>query len=343
MKRAHNAHKEVHVKRLLFFIFTSSALQFVSFPINIIQALAADDRTHVEGIVATINNEIISKSDLAGLKNKFEKGVVVDDLLLFGKTPASILADKKLLLDYLMSERVLESEIKRLNLSVTIERVEQELRDIARKNNMSRADLNGAIKAQGSSVSEYQDFIKNRIERQNLIIQEISSKIRVTDEDVLSSYLKKNPGQNTGVFEYNLSHIQFNFKKGGQSGALERAQKVHAKLVGGESFEALAEQYTEDANFSPGGSLGVFKSGEFLKSFENAVSKLESGQVSDVVQAKNSYHILKVIGKKITSDPNYEKQKEKIRNELFEEIFQRHFKSWLEQKKEESFIRINSQ
>lgn len=301
----------------------------------------AQSKELVEGIVATVNNEIVTISDLKKAKDRFDRNVVVDDLLLFGRTPADIAKDQKSLLDYLISESLLDSEIRRQNLSVTIERVEQELRDIAKRNNMSRNQLNDAVKAQGSSVAEYQDYLKSRLERQNLIVQEITSKIRVTDEDILAAYTKKYPNQDSGTFEYTLAHIQFNWKKTGEKGAMERAQKVLGRIKAGESFEALAEQVTEDANFSPGGQLGTFKAGEFSKEFETAVAKLAPGEISSVVAGRGAYHILKLISKKVISDPFYEKQKEAIRGQLFEETFQKHFRTWLDQKKEEAFIRIN--
>ena len=40
-------------------------------------------------------------------------------------------------------------------------------------------------------------------------------------------------------------------------------------------------------------------------------------------------------------DANFDKYKERIRSALFENAFQKHFKNWLETKKEDSFLRIN--
>lgn len=295
----------------------------------------------VDGILASVDDNIITRSDLEQASDRFKKNVAVDDLLLLGETPESLLKDQKKLLNYLIDELIVENEIKRLNLAVTIERVEQELRDIAKRNNMSRGELNQAIKGQGSTIAEYQDYLKKRLERQNLIVSEITSKIRVTDEDVLAAYIRKFPKQDTGTFEYVLAHLQFNSKKGGLQGAKERAQKALDRIKAGESFEALAEQITEDPNFSPGGLLGTFKAGEMIEEFNRAVASLAPGEISGLVATKSAVHILKVVSRKVISDPIYEKQKETIRNQLFEETFQKHFRLWLEQKREESSIRIN--
>ncbi|MGZ5279577.1 MAG: peptidylprolyl isomerase, partial [Pseudobdellovibrionaceae bacterium] len=266
---------------------------------------------------------------------------MIDDLLLFGQRADALKGNRQLQTDYLINEKLLDSEIKRLNLSVTVERVEQEIRDIAKKNNVSRADLMNALKAQGMNPSDYQDFIKTRIERQSLIEQEISSKIRVSDEDVSAQYSRLNPNATTGIYEYTLAHILFNPRKGGPQAAKERADAVLKKLKEGASFDATAEQNSEDPAFSAGGVLGTFKAGEFSPEMEKAVHGLGAGDLSDVVQTRAGFHIIKVLNKKIISDPRFEQEKEKVRAQLFEKAFQKHFKNWIESKREESFIRIN--
>ena len=302
-------------------------------------AVAAPER--VEGIIAIVNTEIITDSDLRSFQRKIAANSIVDDLLLNGKASDDLKGNRAAQLDYLVNEKLLESEVKKLNLTVTLERVEQELRDIAKKNNISRADLNSAIRSQGLVFSEYQDFVKSRIERQSLIEQEITSKIRVSDENVLGEYTRMHPDSSTGIYEYTVAHIFFNPKKNGPQAAEERARNVLRKLKSGEVFEALAEQNSEDPNFANGGMLGSFKAGEFAPEMERAVARLNPGDTTDIVKSKGGYHILKLLSKKVITDTRYEKEKEKIRNQLFEKAFQKQLKNWIEQKREESFVRIN--
>src|SRR5438445_266189 len=95
----------------------------------------------VDRIVAVVNNEIVTESDLRTFVKKINSNGMVDDLLLFGQKSESLKNNRPSELNYLINERILDSEIKRLNLSVTVERVEQEIRDIAKRNNVSRGDL----------------------------------------------------------------------------------------------------------------------------------------------------------------------------------------------------------
>lgn len=296
----------------------------------------------VDRIVAVVNSEIVTASDLRAFSKKVDQNGMLDDLLLFGEKQASLKGNRQEQLNYLISEKILDSEIKRLNLTVTVERVEQEIRDLAKRNGASRADLMNAVKAQGMSASDYQDFMKSRIERQSLIEQEITSKIRVSDEDVSAQFSRINPNSTAVISEYALAHIVFNPKKGGATAAQERAEAVLKKLKAGESFDILAEQNSEDPNFTTGGILGTFKTGEFNRELEAAVSGLNAGEISSVIQTKAGFQIFKVLSKRLTADPKLEKEKEKIRSLLFEQAFQKHFKNWLETKREESFVKINN-
>ena len=296
----------------------------------------------VDKVVAVVNSEIVTESDLRDFSKKLSQNGMIDDLLLFGQKQEGLKSSRKDQLSYLINERILESEIKRLNLSVTVERVEQEIRDIAKRNHASRSELLEAIKNQGVSVSTYQDFIKSRVERQSLIEAEVSSKIRVSDEDVLAQYQRAHPEGGSGSFEYTLAHIVFNPKKGGAEKAAERAIPALQKLKAGEKFEVVAEQYSEDPNFASGGLLGTFKNGEFSKDLEVAVQNLSVGQNTGLVRSKQTFHIVKVLAKKVISDPAFEKAKEVLRGELFEKSCQKNFKSWLDGKREEAFVRINS-
>jgi peptidyl-prolyl cis-trans isomerase SurA len=244
-------------------------------------------------------------------------------------------------LDYLINEKIMASEIKRLNYGVTMERVDQEIKDMAKKNNVTVSEVLAAFKAQGISTSEYQAFLKEKIEKQSLIEAEIISKLRISDDDALAEYLKKNPENKSTVNEFTIAHIFFNPKKGGSELAEKRAQTVLAKYHAGESFEALAEQNSEDPNFTSGGLLGTFKSGEFMKELEDSIQNLNAGQTTGIVRSRMGYHLVKLLSKKLTTDPKFEKEKEKIKSTLFEQNFKRQMKNWLASKREESFVRIN--
>lgn len=295
----------------------------------------------VEKTLAVVNSEIVLESDLLSLQKRLAKPGMVDDALLIDKSIDTLKGNRKAQLEYLINEKLIDSEIKRLNLGVTNDRVESEFKDMAKRNNVPEAELENILKNQGISSSDYKVFLKGKIEKQSLMDTEIISKLRISDDDALNEYLKNNPNSRPSIDEFSVAHIFFSPKKGGAEAAYKRAEAVLVKLRGNENFESLAEQFSEDPNFSSGGSLGTFKSGEFLPEIEEAISNLKVGETTGIVKSRLGYHIVKLTGKKLTTDPKFEKAKERIRAQLLETSFKRQLKFWLQNKRDESFVRIN--
>src|SRR5690606_24488382 len=117
-------------------------------------------------------------------------------------------------------------------------------------NGITRAQLKEALVRQGSSFSEYQAFIKKSLERQSLLEKEIRSRIKISDEDISTHYLKEKGIQSSQIFEYDLAHILFLPQNGGEEAAKERAEQTLKRLKNSSiSFDKIASQYSEDPNF----------------------------------------------------------------------------------------------
>ncbi|MCB9027155.1 MAG: peptidylprolyl isomerase [Bdellovibrionaceae bacterium] len=297
----------------------------------------------IERIVAIVNSEIITLSDLVSYKEKLKKGGLVDDALLKVSDSKKITEDQKELINHLINERLIDSEIKKQNLEATIERVEKEIRSIASKNGISRDQLIAALKNQGVSFSEYQDFLKSTIERQNVIEKEVSSKIKISDDEITEYYLKNSKNKDDSqYFEYELAHMLFLKDNGGTDAAEGRAIEVYNRLSKGQDFSDLASKFSEDPNFSQGGHLGVFKLSDMNKSLAKQVENLKPGEHTKVMMAPGgNYQIVKVNKKKLIPNPHLDVKKPEIQALLFEKAFQLQLSNWLDRKRQDAFIKIN--
>lgn len=293
----------------------------------------------VETVVAIVNGSIITKSDIAKQKERLKTGTIVDDL--FGHSPQDLLKDEKLLLRQMIDEKVVDAEVKKQNLGVNMERVEQEINSIQGRNNISREQLKDALKKEGTSLSEYQDFIKHRLERQGVIEKAITSKIKISDDDLAAAYENKNKNSSSKSFEYKISHILLRQGKRSDAEQERRANEIAAKLKSGSSFEELASQYSEDPNYNEGGLLGSFKRGEIFKPLDDALKNLNIGEWVGPIKTKIGYQLVKLLDKKSVTDSAFESKKDALRAELYQKAFIKQFQFWLEQKRADSFIRIN--
>jgi peptidyl-prolyl cis-trans isomerase NIMA-interacting 1 len=73
-----------------------------------------------------------------------------------------------------------------------------------------------------------------------------------------------------------------------------RAQEVLLKIRGGASFEEMVKEYTDEPGGAErNGDLGLFDRGTMVKPFADAAFALKVGEVSEVVETKYGYHVIK--------------------------------------------------
>jgi parvulin-like peptidyl-prolyl isomerase len=128
------------------------------------------------------------------------------------------------------------------------------------------------------------------------------------ENDALSQPIRTSEGYylvvRRAVVKYRASHILVGFKTSktpippgehrSREDAKKRIDEARAKIVGGElSFEEAALRYSDDPNAQNGGDLGEFGRGTMVPPFEKALSSLEAGGLSDVVETDFGFHLIK--------------------------------------------------
>ena len=96
------------------------------------------------------------------------------------------------------------------------------------------------------------------------------------------------------------SHILISYKSALSSktnrdrrDARKLAVKILKEVKSGRDFADLARKYSDGPSGPRGGDLGRFERGQMVPKFDQAVFALETGAISEVVETKFGYHIIK--------------------------------------------------
>lgn len=298
----------------------------------------------VESVLALVNEEPLYKSELEEFRRHLQQGIYSDDLVIpDDETRQKALKDPEFLLEKLIQSKVIDSEIKKMDIEVTSEQIDQEMRKIAGYNNLSLSEMTAELRRQGFDLQQYRNLLKNNLKRRMLIEREVTSKVKVSEGEVADFIERNYQGQySSEIFNYDLSHILISTRSRSEQEALARVKMVQSRLAEGTSFEELAADFSEDPAFSPGGRLGQFHASELSPEFRTALNQLDTGQVSAPVRSGSGYHLLKILGKTVIPDPRVQALKQRAQEELYARNFQNQFEFWMRQRRSAASVRVNS-
>jgi parvulin-like peptidyl-prolyl isomerase len=102
--------------------------------------------------------------------------------------------------------------------------------------------------------------------------------------------------------------------------ARDKILEIQAQLKSGEDIAELAKKYSHDESTSQnGGDLGFFYAESVERSFSDTVAKLKVGEISDIVETKFGFHLIKLAETKPGEYAPFSDMKEAIQEHLFME------------------------
>ncbi|NNM05048.1 MAG: hypothetical protein HKO65_08080, partial [Gemmatimonadetes bacterium] len=116
----------------------------------------------------------------------------------------------------------------------------------------------------------------------------------ISEEDLRARFEAELPGGSLRA-----RHILLQFPQAATPAQVDSvrglANTLRSRIVGGESFEAIAREYSQDTQTAAnGGDLGSFGRNEMFPQFENAAFALGEGEVSEVVETTLGLHLIRV-------------------------------------------------
>ena len=290
-----------------------------------------------EGKVAVVNGSVITQEDFDR-----EMDRVQQRLLSMGKplTDSQIPEIKKEVLENLINRELLYQESQRKAIKVDEAAINEQVTTLKRRFPDEDEFKTALIKANLSEAG-LKTQIKQGLAIQQLIDTYIAKKATVSDQEIKAFYesrlaLFKQPEQ------VRASHILIKVEPqadGSQKAAArKKIEKIQQRVQKGEDFAALAQELSQDPSSAKGGDLGYFGRGQMVRSFEQAAFALMPGEVSDIVETKFGYHLIKVIERKPETTIAFEDIKDRLGHYLKQEKVQKEVSLYVQKLKEKAKV-----
>ena len=266
----------------------------------------------------------IPPADRPDVRSKLLENLIINKILLLKATPDDKTAITKL--------------------------VDQEIAQ-ARSNAPNPADFEERIKARGLTMAQVRDQEVDKQLAQRVLVHDLTNGITIADADVKTFY-ETNQAKFQLAERVRAAHILISTQDpltheplpaDKKKEKLKLATDVKARADKGEDFTALVKQYTDDTASKDKGGEYTFKRGQMVPEFEAAAFSMKINQISDLVETKYGYHIIKLLEKLPATTVNFAKAESDIRNYLTEEQAKKGLKAYLEKIRASADVKILDQ
>lgn len=249
--------------------------------------------TIIDAVVAVVGGNMILKSDI---ENQYLQ------IRSQGNIQGTATNLKCQILENLLYQKLVLHQSQVDSIEVTDAQVESEM-DRRMRYFISQAGTPERLEEHfGKSLLEIKNELLDVIREQMLTEQaqqKITSDVTVTPSEV-KSFFRKLPKDSIPLVNAELE-IGVIVRQPGLGDeekqlAKDKLKGFKDRLAKGDDFSTLAVLYSEDPGSSKqGGELGMFKRGEMRPEFEAAAFKLKPGEVSDIVETEDGFHLIQMI------------------------------------------------
>ncbi|MBI3044168.1 MAG: peptidylprolyl isomerase [Betaproteobacteria bacterium] len=255
----------------------------------------------LDRIVAVVNNEVITRSDL-------DEGarLAAQQLKQQGTPPPPRGVLEKQVLERLISGRVLLQLAKETGLRVDDSELDRAIQRIAQENKLALPGLRAALERDGVPFSRFREDIRNEIVLARLREREVDNRIVVTDSEI-DNFISTQQARAERGEEFNFSHILVTVPENASPAQIQarraRAEQALEQLRSGADFRQVAASFSEAPDALQGGAMGWRDAARLPTLFLEALQTTQVGAVSPLLRSANGFHVLKLNDRRSSTAP----------------------------------------
>lgn len=252
------------------------------------------------------------------------------------------------LLGRLIDERLEEQAADKAHLTVSLEEVDNGIKQVAAQQNMQVKDVIAEAKRQGLSEQDYRDEIRRQVLEGKLIQLRVRGRVRVTEQDgrtaynnFMRQYQKESP--------VDLRILVLQVAAGSSPQQMNARQVLGEELSrrarAGEDFCQLIDNYSEDPSTKHAcGSRGPVGRGQLFPELAKVADQLKPGETSAPLVFRdpngNTAVLVVQLNTKQPALPPYEQIKDQMMERAFVEATERQRKLWLQELRRGVYIDV---
>ena len=243
----------------------------------------------VDKVVAIVNDDVITQIEL---DNRL-RGLYAD-IQARGATapPEDVL--RKQLLERMINDRIQLQAADRFGIDISEQELDAAVMTVAQNNKMTIRQLREALAQQGIPYPMFRDSIRTELVINQIFVRRIRNSVVITEEE-LDSFIDKGGGM-ADAREYDVSHILVRVPETATASEVEQAKnkamEAKSRLDQGMDFAQAAATYSDAPDALEGGQLGWREPRQLPELFTAALSRIDVGQNTDILESANGFHIL---------------------------------------------------
>ena len=311
------------------FLFNSITLMTTLFAFIASDALSQTDNTP-DTTVVIVNDIPITETDVA-LEIKrilFQAKAMrqpIDESMM------GSMRDK--VIDSLINRELLYQRSKAKGITTDAEEIDNSIDQIKQKLEAGQS-FESLLAEMGITIETMRTQVGQANAIQKLIEVVVYPKAMVSEKES-RIFFENNPQYFQKPEEVKASHILIQVAPDAgdeeKLAARKKIEEVQIKIEAGNDFAELARQYSEGPSNVNGGDLGYFDRKKMVKPFSDAAFALKPGEVSDIVETRFGFHLIKVYDKKAKSAYVFEDIKDRLREILRQQKIQDETVRYLEE------------
>lgn len=247
------------------------------------------------GVAATVNGEEIPESRLQKSIDNYVK-IQGGDMSAINDAER-LKSIRNELLDVLISQELLWQAARKENIIVDDKVLDGAFAEYEERFK-DASTFEDTLKEGGFNKTTFRQTLKQKLSAKLWVQKFVLPDVTVNKDEIHEFYLQSKD-QLAGPREVRARHILIKVKPSASEEEKNSAKAIlnelKKQLEDGADFAELAKQKSQGPSASRGGDLGYFGSGKMVKPFETAAFNLKKGEVSDIVETRFGFHIIKSV------------------------------------------------